>query len=62
MNPRFIPTFAHSIQVLRSNGLGRGAGSAREERKLEGRLIGFRLPPEQALAARERTRREWGLP
>jgi hypothetical protein len=38
----------------------RGKGKAREERKLEGRLIGFRPPPEQAQAARERTRREDG--
>ena len=35
-------------------------GKGREERKLEGRLIGFHLPPEQALAARERARREGG--
>lgn len=37
-----------------------GKKDARKERKLEGRLIGFRLPREQALAARERTRREEG--
>ena len=37
-----------------------GRGKAREERKLEGRLIGLHLPAEQALAARERTRREEG--
>ena len=38
----------------------KGKGKARDERKLEGRLIGLHLPPEQALAARERTRREEG--
>jgi hypothetical protein len=37
-----------------------GKGKAREERKLTGRLIGLHLPAEQALGARERTRREEG--
>ena len=35
-------------------------GKGREERKLEGRLIGIHLPQDAALAARERTRREDG--
>ena len=35
-------------------------GKGREERKLEGRLIGIHLPQDAARAARERTRREDG--
>ena len=35
-------------------------GKGKAERKVEGRLIGFHLPPEQAHAARERVRREEG--
>lgn len=37
-----------------------GKGKSKQERTLEGRLIGFRLPPAQARAARERVRREDG--
>ena len=40
--------------------VARAKGKGREERKLEGRLIGIHLPREAALAARERTRREDG--
>ena len=35
-------------------------GKGKAERTVEGRLIGFHLPPEQAHAARERVRREEG--